>query len=224
MVRSFRNLNSPRLWDKLLVKKNKALIKSPIYKHKIDEVLLSISSNNGKFLDIGFGSGNLEKEIFKNHLDIDIYGVDISPKAVKMARRKIKGNFYIANIFKLPFRKDFFDVVAILDVLEHIEENRALSALREVRRVLKKNGKLIISVPLNEDLSYLIEQKKNYNAHMREYTYEIMKKELRKIGFRTVSKKFLFAFKTHYKLKTFIMKFMPGIRKPNLLIIECIKK
>ena len=224
MVQSFRNLNSPKLWDKLLIKKNKALIKSPIYKHKIDEVLLSISNNKGKFLDIGFGSGNLEKQIIKSHLDIDIYGVDISPKAVKMARRKIKGNFYIANIFKLPFHKDFFNVVTILDVLEHIEENRALNALREVKRVLKKNGKLIISVPLNENLSQLIEQKKNYNAHMREYTYEIIKKELRKMGFRIVSKKFLFAFKTYYKLKTFIMNFMPGLKKQNLLIIECIKK
>jgi len=220
----FRNRNTASFWNKLLFKKNKTLVKSQIYKDKIDNVLRMIRRYEGEFLDIGFGRGNLETKIIKEKLNIEIYGVDISPKAVKNAEKELKGFFYVSNIFKLPFNKYFFDIVAILDVLEHIEKDRIMVALKEVARVLKKGGRLVISIPLNENLETLVKEGENYNAHMREYTYDILAKELKNADFRIIDKKFLYAFAKYYKLKTFLMNFFPWLRKPNLLIVNCIKK
>jgi len=219
-----KNPNTPQLWDKLLFNSNKNFLESSFYRSKIDEVVTYIGKGTGRFLDVGFGSGNLEKRLINNGLKLEIYGVDISPKAIKKAKKDIKGNFHIASIFKLPYGKYFFSIIVILDVLEHIEEHRAIEALKEISRVLKKNGKLIISVPLNENLKRLIKNGKNYNEHMREYTYEILAKELKTVGIRIIDKQYLFAFDKQYKLKTFIMKFLPGFRKPNLLIIQSVKK
>jgi len=69
---------------------------------------------------------------------IDVYGVDIK----KIKHPKIK---YGDLNKKIPFRDDFFDSVVSFHVLEHLKEPEV--AIREFRRVLKKNGKLILSVP-----------------------------------------------------------------------------
>ncbi len=217
------NPNTSGLWDKLLFENNDELFASPFYLAKINWVIQLIKKFKGKFLDIGFGAGFLEKEIIRNVMNLDIYGVDISKKAVSEARQKLKGKFYVANIFKLPFKSNFFDSVSALDILEHVYKKDVLIALDEINRVLKKNGKLIVSVPLNENLERLDSLKKNINRHLREYTFEILQSELELSGFRVTVKKFIYSFATFYNLKSLLTKFLPGYRKPNLLIVYCIK-
>lgn len=219
MNRKLYNPNTSNLWDRLLFEENKNLLKSPFYIDKINRVLGFLRKHKGKFLDIGLGRGNLEKRMMGEDLDFEIYGVDISSRAIAEANRRIKGKFYVASVFKLPFKPSFFDVVIILDVLEHIEKGRVLSALKEIYRVLKKDGALMVSVPLNESLGQLIKEDKNYNAHLREYTPEILSKELEYSGLKIEKVEFIYAFREYYKIKSFIMKFVPGFREPNLIIV-----
>ena len=61
------------------------------------------------------------------------------------------------DICKLPFKKFEFDLIICNHVLEHINDD--LKAIREIYRVLKKNGVAILQVPIDESLSKTFEDK-----------------------------------------------------------------
>ncbi len=219
-----KNPNTPKVWDKLLFEKNDVLIKGPFYIKKIKSVIHFLKRNPGKFLDIGIGAGNLERDLIKSKLPIEVYGVDISSKSIKNAKKTLNGKFYVAGVSKLPFKTSFFDTVAVLDVLEHIYEKDLIKALKEINRVTKKHGSLVVSVPLNENLEKLNREGKNYSRHVREYNLYILKKELESAGFVIEESEFIFAFRNFFTIKSIIVKLIPWYRKPNLLIVFCKKK
>lgn len=82
---------------------------------------------------------------------------------------------------KFPFKEEHFDKVIFTEVLEHLKDERI--ALKEIRRVLKKDGKLILSVPkrrwFNEMLSPITRLQ-----HKREYTEKKIIETLNKNGFK----------------------------------------
>lgn len=101
---------------------------------------------NPKVLEIGVGQGRYIKKILRFRQDLTIYGVDISSKAIKEIKKSgPKGNYFVAGVEKLPFSKNFFDVVVIADVLEHLPDPEI--ALSEIYRVLKPSGIFHFYVP-----------------------------------------------------------------------------
>jgi methionine biosynthesis protein MetW len=107
----------------------------------------------GTLLDAGCGQGDLYDLIKIKYAEI--YGVDIDLKALKRAKTKgystVKGDL---NKETLPFRNSSFDAVVCLDVIEHLIDPRYL--LKEVHRVLKEGGILIISTPNVQWLYHLL--------------------------------------------------------------------
>lgn len=97
-----------------------------------------------RVLDIGCGVGVLASEIKKNY-GSDVYGIDINEIAVKHANSSgIKAK--VGDIEKkLPFNEGYFDIVLLIQVIEHVLDTDQL--IIEARRVLKKDGLLIISTP-----------------------------------------------------------------------------
>ncbi|MCM2325890.1 MAG: class I SAM-dependent methyltransferase, partial [Candidatus Woesearchaeota archaeon] len=75
----------------------------------------------------------------------DYFGVDITDVALEKARKKCKANFTNQDLTKMSFKDETFDCVTCSEVLEHIYEYRKV--LKELKRVLKKNGLLIITFP-----------------------------------------------------------------------------
>ena len=75
----------------------------------------------------------------------DAQGVDADERAVGFCRARGEGRVQVLESEILPFPDDAFDLVTALDVLEHIENDRA--ALREVARVLRPGGMLLATVP-----------------------------------------------------------------------------
>jgi len=99
-----------------------------------------------KILDIGCGDCT-DANIFIKEYKLDTYGIDIyKHKNVN----KISGlKFKKAGIYNIPFKDSSFDYVFLHDVLHHIDETkqryeRHLESLREVKRVCKKGGYVII--------------------------------------------------------------------------------
>lgn len=213
------NPNTPQLWDKILFERDNELLMSPYYKDKIDRVYKFLKNRKGEFLDIGFGMGNLERKMIMGGVDLNIYGIDFSRKAISKARKEIKGKFYAARPHKLPFKKSYFDFVAMLDVLEHIPQIESKKVLDEINKVMKKKSFLVISVPVNEDLKKMNEDGTNLNAHLRQYTPEMLEKELSLSGFEVMKKDFIYAFRKYYLLKNIAIKIWPSLRKPNVLLI-----
>lgn len=99
---------------------------------------------NKKVLDAGCGSGAFAHWITENY-GSEVTGVDLSPYAIAEANRKYKGKFIVGDISELPFKARTFDTVLLYDVLEHVIYPHNVFA--ELRRVLKKNGHIIIVSP-----------------------------------------------------------------------------
>lgn len=96
---------------------------------------------SGKILDLGCGQGLVISGLQNRG---DFYGIDPSFGELKKART------YCFNLTcgvgeYLPFKDNSFDTVICSEVLEHV--NDISQCISEMLRVLKKNGKLIISFP-----------------------------------------------------------------------------
>lgn len=97
---------------------------------------------NSKILDIGCGTG-------ANLKAFSIYGraigIDISPLAIRSSLLRGCPFLVRASINNLPFKNNIFDTVTLLDVLYHRMVREDKKALVEVYRVLKKEGRVIIT-------------------------------------------------------------------------------
>ncbi|MDC0338328.1 class I SAM-dependent methyltransferase [Flavobacteriales bacterium] len=103
---------------------------------------------NSALLDVGCGSGdNLLRA--KNQLNCSVTGIDPSPGEQGVGRYILDDldGIKIDKGFaeKLPYENECFDVVFCSHVLEHVNEED--KSLKEIRRVLKKDGVVIIGMP-----------------------------------------------------------------------------
>lgn len=98
----------------------------------------------GNFLDIGTNAGFFLR-LAKKNKDWNIYGVEPSESLSNLARRYF--NLNIQNVFieGAEFSDDFFDIITMTDVFEHIPN--PAEVLKKVRRIIKNDGILFIKVP-----------------------------------------------------------------------------
>lgn len=97
-------------------------------------------------LDIGCGNGRL-LQLFEGK-NIDYLGLDNSEKLIAIAKEKYPSNkFLVAEALHLPFPADSFDKVFLIAVLHHIPSAELRQqALREIKRILKLDGLLFLTV------------------------------------------------------------------------------
>jgi SAM-dependent methyltransferase len=104
----------------------------------------------GRVLDAGCGSALLLKLLSARIPRDKLFGIDLNENLPRVLK---SGAFVVmqADIRHTPFASGFFEVVYCLDILEHIED--LPNALRELRRILKPSGVLIVSIPM-ENIFY----------------------------------------------------------------------
>ena len=140
------------------------------YRRKIwDEVLDFVKKVRGKTLDVGCGNGAVTK-LLKNAV-----GVDISEKLLSEARKKSSNKFLKAKCEDLPFDDNEFDNVLLIAVLHNLRKTSRKKCLFEIHRVLKKKGKLFLSVwcKYKNGVKYIAWGKKS-----KRYYYFFKRKEL----------------------------------------------
>ena len=101
---------------------------------------------NGKLLDIGCGPGYLMEEA--KELGFDVYGVEVGEKAADIAKNKFGGEkIYNGIIEKSNFKNNYFDIIMMSDVLEHVES--PLELLKKSRELLNctGGGYIVITTP-----------------------------------------------------------------------------
>jgi len=96
-----------------------------------------ISNKPAKILDVGCAHGYLIAELQNKH-GHSVRGVDYSPYAVKNSEKSVRGKIKRGNIQKLNFRKNEFDAVICLDVINYLEENNIPKAIQNLAGVSKK--------------------------------------------------------------------------------------
>jgi SAM-dependent methyltransferase len=149
--------------DHWLMKVRRRIVRDQLEKYA--RVLLAPPGEAAKkILDFGSGSGFLVNELQKQ--GIDAYGVDNSAEAISYGTSlDIKNLSVLANKSPLHFADGYFDCVLAMDVLEHLPEEQYV--LSELKRVLKKDGVLVITVPA---YMFLWGRQDEVSQHFRRYT------------------------------------------------------
>ncbi|MGJ8682804.1 class I SAM-dependent methyltransferase [Paraglaciecola sp.] len=111
--------------------------------HNCEPYLRDLRSNL-KWLDVGAGSGVMLKSISHLYPHFSLWGQDVSScNATQVLRIKNVKGFYQGELDNIQDQK--FDVISIIHVLEHVIE--PITFLKQLSKLLSKNGILIIQVP-----------------------------------------------------------------------------
>jgi SAM-dependent methyltransferase len=108
-----------------------------------------------------------------------VTGLDFAEDSMRYCRSRGFDRVVTGSGSSLPFPDDSFDLVALFDVIEHIEDDRAV--LEEVRRVLKPGGRVFISVPAYQ---FLFSQNDRVVHHLRRYTATGLRRVVAGAGLR----------------------------------------
>jgi len=112
-------------------------------------VLMSKDFKGGKYLDVGCFNSPIPYELKRDFPESEIYALDwCEPLIKELKERYPEVNYIVGNANKLPFRDNEFDWVVAGELLEHNENPKEL--IKELIRVVKKDGTLAVSVPLME--------------------------------------------------------------------------
>lgn len=138
-----------------------------------------------KILDIGCGTGKNIEELSKYG---EVWGLDKSLEAIKFCKKRGLKNLKLGNAEKTKFKSGSFDIITLLDVLEHTDDNQTL---QEMNRLLKKNGLLIITVPA---FYWLWSQWDRILHHKRRYNSKNLIAILQKNKFKIIKITYLYSF------------------------------
>lgn len=144
---------------------------------RFDKVFSALNPKKGEYiLELGCGSGYYTKKIVQK--GTKVLATDFSANYVKQAKKYVGKNknasYQTADATKLLFKNNTFDKILFTEVIEHIPEYK--ESLKEIKRVLKKNGIAIISTPSRfspMNLGYQLKRKikkYSFNEHVREFT------------------------------------------------------
>ncbi len=128
-----------------------------------------------RLLDIGCGTGAM--------LDMlapfgAVVGADFAPEALAFCRERGHSRLARADVRRLPFADASFDAVTAMDVIEHIDDDKAASS--EILRVLRPGGRLFVTVPAYR---YLWSEHDEALHHHRRYTAPHLKDLFQRAGF-----------------------------------------
>jgi SAM-dependent methyltransferase len=99
----------------------------------------------GALLDAGCGTGGFLAWAAETGRFTRLGGIDISVEAIELAREAVPGaELHAAPLDGIPFGDEEFDVVVSLDVLQHVPETLLDASLKELRRVLRPGGALLV--------------------------------------------------------------------------------
>ncbi len=134
---------------------------------------------NKSVLDAGCGIGYCSNEISK--VAIQVVATDYDLKALNFAHKRYLNNnimYLCSDISFLPFKEELFDIVLCFEVIEHIRNHK--SVLKELHRVLKAGGILLISTP-NLKITRITRKARGtvFEPHVSEVDARSFKEELR---------------------------------------------
>ncbi len=106
---------------------------------------------HSKVLNIGVGNGGLEKILACRN---DVYCIDPDQETINTIKKQLGlGDKAVCGYSQsIPYEDNFFDIIIMTEVLEHLEDTCLYDTIDEVYRVLRSGGKFIGTVPADEQL------------------------------------------------------------------------
>lgn len=108
-----------------------------------------------KILDVGCGSGVFMIELINR--GAYVVGIDYSPKMLDLAKQELNSNKILQKNYslkktsatKLPYKNGEFDLILATGLTDYLTDEEDQKFLNEAARVLKEDGKIIVSFPVN---------------------------------------------------------------------------
>lgn len=117
-------------------------------------------------LDVGGYDGFIACNLKRLLDNLKVAVVDMDELGLQSARERGLDTLY-ASVLELPIEDSQIDVVLCLDLIEHVEEDDVL--MKEISRVLKKDGKVILTTPMHNGVSFPFLSKEKIKAINRDW-------------------------------------------------------
>ena len=153
-------------------------------RYLMHRLLKSLKLISPYILDVGSGTG---ANLIALQRIGRTYGIDASQKALNLSKRRGQMNITQGLAERLPYKERSFDLITCLDILEHTHD--PVKALKEIRRVLKDNGRILIMVPA---FRLLWSQHDEALCHYRRYNKISLSNDLFEAGFKIEKMSYLF--------------------------------
>lgn len=167
----------------------------------------------GKVLEVGCGIGGFIQAVKSVRGEFDCYDCDLSNSYIGVAKQKSKGKivYMVCDAGNLPYDSESFDVVVVIDVLEHVEN--VANVLNEIFRVLKPGGLFHTYVPCEGNwytpYFWLGANRltKKHVGHIQKLSTKILFNMLKNAGFKVIRKRY----SEHYfgQLLTYFSLYVP---------------
>jgi SAM-dependent methyltransferase len=144
-------------------------------KRKILRALLDNQSRDGWLLDLGCGTGGVLRDWM---VDRRCLGIDRSRLALQMCARRGFENLVCGDLDRLPLKRDSFETVMLLDVIEHLDDDAAF--LETAAGLCAPGGRIVIAVPA---FQFLWSQHDVTFEHRRRYSARQLDRVVRSAGF-----------------------------------------
>jgi SAM-dependent methyltransferase len=142
----------------------------------LERICRDLGKERPRILDVGCGTGANLKLLDEFG---ETEGVDISMDALEFCRERGHDNVRLGAAEKLPYMDGEFDVVTALDVIEHLDDDTG--SLKEMRRVLKPDGRVLLFVPA---FMFLWGVQDDVSNHRRRYRLPELRRVVEEAGFR----------------------------------------
>ena len=133
-------------WNRIPVLYQDKFMDLDLYNETYDYICDSISKVNPKILEIGCGPGNIAKYLLAKRPDFDIFGIDVAPNMIELAKKNNPNAKYAVmdcrNISEITTKFDAIICGFCLPYLSHTD-NRKLIA--NFKNLLRENGLIYIS-------------------------------------------------------------------------------
>lgn len=140
---------------------------------------------NSSIIELGAGTGNIALSLQKLEYK-KLFVSDLYIEGLCFAQKYGLKNLYQIDITQIPFLAHF-DAVGMFDVLEHFEKDEEI--LKNVHQILKKNGKLVFTVPAHKRLWSRIDTN---SGHKRRYSKKEIITKLKANGYKVIYARYFF--------------------------------
>ncbi|MFX1299051.1 MAG: methyltransferase domain-containing protein [Promethearchaeota archaeon] len=203
---------SKKRWDEIFRDEEKSKIILSGIQEGIAEFAEICKKNKFKrILDLACGSGR--HILYLAELGFEVYGLDFSNEGIKKAKsqlieKKLHAELFVNSMYKkFPFTDNFFDAIICIRAIHHNTISKIRIAIKEIERVLKPNGLILITVPKKKSKKEVPKERRFGIKYIAPRTYIILGGEEKGVPHYSFNKTLLYKeFRNFEILKIWIDK------------------
>lgn len=133
-------------WNKVASRYQEKFMDIDLYNFTYDLICETVDKENAKLLEVGCGPGNITKYLLSKRPDFDIYGIDIAPNMIELARRNNPtASFAIMDLRQINELEAKYDGIICGFCLPYLSQTESAKLISDCSKLLNETGLLYIS-------------------------------------------------------------------------------